>query len=97
MLAAVQAKIKSVSATYPGVAVEDRGTEIKVTVPDALRVGHEAHFAQVASSFLKYIRDRSALPAWERPNMLAKYYTTTAGAELSRQSPPKPADRIAPR
>jgi hypothetical protein len=29
--------------------------------------------------------------------MLAKYYTTTAGAELSRQSPPKPADRIAPR
>ena len=46
---------------------------IKVTVPDALRVGHEAHFAQVASSFLKYIRDRSALPAWERPNMLAKY------------------------
>jgi len=97
VLAAVQAKIKSVAATYPGVAVEDRGTEIKVTVPDALRVGHEAHFAQVASSFLKYVRNRSALPAWERPNMLAKYYTTTAGAELSRQSPPKPADRIAPR
>ena len=97
VLAAVQAKIKSVPATYPGVAVEDRGTEIKVTVPDALRVGHEAHFAQVASSFLKYVRNRSALPAWERPNMLAKYYTTTAGAELSRQSPPKPADRIAPR
>jgi len=97
VLAAVQAKIKSLSATFPGVAVEDRGTEIKVTVPDALRVGHEAHFAQVASSFLKYVRDRSALPAWERPNMLAKYYTTTAGAELSRQSPPKPADRIAPR
>ena len=31
-------------------------------------------------------RDRSALPAWERPNMLAKYYVTTTGAELSRKS-----------
>ena len=73
MLAAVKAKIAAVQADYPGIAVEDRGTEIHVTVPDALRVGHEAHFAQVASSFLKYVRDRSTLPAWERPNMLAKY------------------------
>ena len=77
---------RRVQAEYPGVGVEDRGAEIKITVPDALRVGHEAHFAQVASSFLKYVRDRSALPAWERPNMLAKYYVTTAGAELSRKS-----------
>ena len=88
VLAAVQARIKAVQAEFPGVAVEDRGAEIKITVPDALRVGHEAHFAQVASSFLKYVRDRSALPAWERPNMLAKYYVTTTGAELSRKSPP---------
>ena len=97
VLAAVQARIKAVQAEFPGVAVEDRGAEIKITVPDALRVGHEAHFAQVASSFLKYVRDRSALPAWERPNMLAKYYVTTTGAELSRKSPPQPAPRIAPR
>jgi predicted dehydrogenase len=97
VLAAVQAKIKAVQAEYPGVGVEDRGTEIKVTVPDALRVGHEAHFAQVASSFLKYVRDRSTLPAWERPNMLAKYYVTTAGAELSRKLPARPAPRIAPK
>jgi predicted dehydrogenase len=96
-LAAVQAQSKAVQAAYPGVGVEDRGAEIKVTVPDALRVGHEAHFAQVASSFLKYVRDRSALPAWERPNMLAKYYVTTTGAELSRKSAPQPAPRIAPR
>ena len=78
-------------------AVEDRGNEIKVTVPDALRVGHEAHFAQVAKSFLKYVRNPGSLPAWERPNMLAKYYVTTAGAELSRTRPSQPAQRIAPR
>jgi len=95
--AAVQGKIVNMSLGYSHPINYDIPDQIKVTVPDALRVGHEAHFAQVASSFLKYVRDRSALPAWERPNMLAKYYTTTAGAELSRQSPPKPADRIAPR
>jgi predicted dehydrogenase len=97
VLAAVKAKVAAVAREFPGVGVEDRGTEIKVTVPDALRVGHEAHFAQVASSFLKYVRNRSALPAWERPNMLAKYYVTTMGAESSRTRPPKPATRIAPR
>ena len=97
VLAAVQAKIKTLQADYPGVGVEDRGAEINITVPDALRVGHEAHFAQVASSFLKYVRDRNALPAWERPNMLAKYFVTTTGAELSRKSAAQPAPRIAPR
>ena len=29
--------------------------------------------------------------------MVAKYYVTTTGAELSRKSPPQPAPRIAPR
>ena len=58
---------------YPGVTVEDRGAEIHIAIPDAFRVGHEAHFAQVTANFLDYMRNRSALPAWERPNMLAKY------------------------
>lgn len=97
VLAAVQAKLQALQREYPGIGVEDRGAEIRVTIPDTLRVGHEAHFAEVTARFLKYLRDRSTLPAWERPNMLAKYYVTTKGAELSRQSPPKPASRVAPR
>jgi predicted dehydrogenase len=96
VLAAVQAKVASLQGTYAGVSVEDRGQEIRLTIPDALRVGHEAHFAQVTSDFLKYLRDRSSVPAWERPNMLAKYYVTTTGTELSRKAPVKPAARIAP-
>ena len=54
----MQAKIAALQADYPGVGVEDRGAEIHITIPDALRVGHEAHFAQVTASFLKYVRDR---------------------------------------
>jgi predicted dehydrogenase len=97
VLAAVQAKIKAIEKDHPGIGVEDRGSEIRVTIPQPLRVGHEAHFAQVMEHFLKCLRDRNTLPAWERPNMLAKYYVTTTGAELSRKSPPKPATRIAPK
>jgi predicted dehydrogenase len=97
VLAAARAKVDSLQRTYPGVAVEDRGAEIHIAIPAAFRVGHEAHFAEVATNFLKYVRDRRTLPAWERPNMLAKYYVTTKGTELSRQKPPQEARRIAPR
>jgi predicted dehydrogenase len=97
ILAAVQARVNASQADYPGVGVEERGGEIHVTVPDALRVGHEAHFAQAATRFLGYVRDRRALPTWERPNMLAKYYVTTTGTELSRKGPAQPAPRIAPK
>jgi predicted dehydrogenase len=96
VLAAVQAKVKALQAEYPGVGVEERGAEIHITIPDVLRVDHEAHFAQVTRSFLGFLRDRRTLPAWERPNLLAKYYVTTTGAELSRQRPPRVASRRAP-
>ena len=97
VLKATRAAIARLAGTYHGIGVEERGAEIHITVPPALRDGHEAHFAQVAANFLGYVRDRRTLPAWERPNMLAKYYVTTAGTTLSRKSPARAATRIAPR
>jgi predicted dehydrogenase len=94
---AVRARIDAIQDRFAGVAVEDRGPELRVTIPDAFRVGHEAHFAHVTSSFLGYLEDRESLPAWERPNMLAKYYLSTKGTELSRAGAPRPAPRLAPR
>jgi hypothetical protein len=47
-------------------------------------VGHEAHFAQVARQFFRFVRNEAHLPAWEKPNMLAKYFVTTQGVALSR-------------
>jgi predicted dehydrogenase len=95
-LAATRASMEAVQSLNPGVAVEDLGAELRLTIPDALRVGHEAHFAEVTATFLQYMRDRQTMPAWERPNMLAKYYVTTMGTELSRRSPASPARRLAP-
>ncbi len=96
VLSAVKARVQAVQEQWPGVAVDERHGEIHLTVPDTFRVGHEAHFAEVTRNFLAYLRDRKTLPGWERPNMLAKYYVTTTGTELSRTSPVKVAARIAP-
>lgn len=95
VLEAVRGKIASLQDAYPGVEVEDRGGEIKLRVPDALRLGHEAHFAKVTENFLDYVTGRRPLPSWERPNMLAKYFVTTTGTELSRKAPVKVAPRRA--
>jgi predicted dehydrogenase len=75
--------LPAVQAKYPGVGAtrSERGWE--VVVPDAYHVGHEAHFGQVTQQFLGYVAQR-ALPAWEVPNMLAKYYTTTRALALAR-------------
>ena len=97
VLNAVRARITAAQKEFPGVTVEERGAEIHVAIPDALRVGHEAHFGQVMNQFLRFVRDRRALPAWERPNMLSKYFVTTTGRELSYKRPPQPAPRLAPR
>jgi len=97
VLAAVEKAIAGLQEKYPGTGVLDLGTEIRVTIPDRLRVGHEEHFAQVTLRFLRHLRDRSALPSWERPNMVAKYYVTTQGTELARRLPPRIAERIAPK
>jgi predicted dehydrogenase len=87
--AAVQAgldrKVRQSQAAFPGVAVRRDGGRFQVTIPDNYRVGHEAHFGEVARQFLRYLEDPRALPAWEKPNMLAKYFVTTNGVWLSQQ------------
>jgi hypothetical protein len=53
-------------------------------VPDALRIGHEAHFAQMSRRFLDDVEQRRPPPAWEKPNTLAKYYVCTEGVAVSQ-------------
>jgi hypothetical protein len=71
-----------VQAKYPGIGLKQTDDGWEVTVPASYHVGHEAHFGQVTEQFLRYVAD-GALPAWEVPNMLAKYYTTTTALELA--------------
>ena len=82
---ALKRKIGRLASRYPGIAVEDQGAPVRVAIPDQYRVGHEAHFAQVTKQFFEYVKRPEALPAWENPNMLAKYYVSTKGVELSQR------------
>ena len=95
--AALERKVAALQRTYPGIGVDERGGLLHVAIPDTYRLGHEAHFAEVMSRYLDYLSGRARMPAWERPNMLAKYYVTTTGTEMSRQAEPRPAPRLAPR
>ena len=85
VLAAAQKKIAALASRYPGLAVEAAGEALHVVVPDALRTGHEAHFAEVTRRFLEYLKDPGSVPRFEKANMLAKYFVTTSGTEMSRQ------------
>jgi predicted dehydrogenase len=74
-----------VSETFPGVGLQKVSDGVwLVDVPASYHNGHEAHFGQVMENFLKYMKD-GALPEWEAPNMLAKYYVTTQALELARR------------
>jgi hypothetical protein len=83
---AVSARVERLQRSYPGIAAETAGEELHITIPDRYRAGHEAHFAEVVEEFLKYLKSPQSIPAWERPNMLAKYFTTTMGAKISHSS-----------
>lgn len=82
---ALRRKVQALSAEWPGLTVNDQGERFHVAIPDQHRIGHEAHFALLVGKFLGYVKNPQSLPAWEKPNMMAKYYVTTKGVELARQ------------
>ena len=81
---AVRDRVERLQERYPGIGVENLPGELRIMIPDRYRVGHEAHFGEVTNQFLRYLRAPQTLPAWEKPNMLAKYYVTTLGVKMSQ-------------
>jgi predicted dehydrogenase len=79
------ARVQSLEAEYPGIDCTAEGGSWRIIVPARYHVGHEAHFAQVAAEFLSAVA-KGALPEWEVPNLLAKYYTTTQALTIARQA-----------
>ena len=77
-LAQLEKAVKqTLQAKYPGIdLLKMPNGEYQVIVPDSYHNGHEAHFAQVTEKFLEYYQNGN-IPAWEEPNMITKYYTTS--------------------
>jgi predicted dehydrogenase len=86
ILESLERKTAGLQTTCPGLKLQAQPGRFRLVIPDTCRKGHEAHFAELCRHFLAYVRDPKSLPAWEKPNMLAKYYVTTKGVELARQS-----------
>ena len=79
---ALMADLKQVQKQYPGVELKKIAKGWEVIIPDSYKVSHEDHFAQVTKKYLQYLKE-GALPLWEVPNMIAKYYTTTKAREIA--------------
>lgn len=80
----LESALSTVAAKYPDIALNKiKDNAWQITIPDKYRVGHEAHFGQVTENYLQYLKD-GALPAWEEPNMIAKYYVTTRALDMAK-------------
>ena len=75
-------QIKTIQQKFPGVELKKSSKGWEVIIPEKYKEGHEAHFGRVTEKFLEYLKNKN-MPAWEVPNMIAKYYTTTQGLEAS--------------
>jgi hypothetical protein len=78
----LEEEFKKISTKFPGVELYKTATGWSVKLPEKLAEGHESHFARVTNNFLEYLKNKN-MPAWEVPNMLAKYYTTTKALEIA--------------
>ncbi|HEV2186156.1 MAG TPA: putative oxidoreductase C-terminal domain-containing protein [Stellaceae bacterium] len=80
---ALERRIASLAETHKGLGLEKQGGEWKIVIPDALRIGHDAHFRELTKSFLTHVENPASLPAETNANLLAKYYVTTAAEAAS--------------
>jgi predicted dehydrogenase len=75
---ALERRIAVLARTYPGLGLEDRGGEWRIAIPDALRIGHDAHFRELTRAFLARVETPAPAADWEKPNLIAKYFVCTA-------------------
>jgi predicted dehydrogenase len=81
---AVVKAFAAVEQKYPGITLIRDEKGWAVGIPTKYHNGHEAHFAQVTEKYLGFLKS-GKMPAWEVPNMLAKYHVTTEAFRLSER------------
>jgi predicted dehydrogenase len=78
----VQKAVERINAQYKGISLKKNDKGWEVIIPEVFKEGHEAHFARVMEKYLEYL-EKGNMPAWEVPNMIAKYYTTTSARKMA--------------
>ena len=83
--AALESRLHALGDRYAGLSIADHSGGFRVVIPSALRTPDEQYFVLLTERFVGYMRHPETLPAWEKANMLTKYYITTRAVELARQ------------
>jgi predicted dehydrogenase len=86
LLRQLREKCNTLQREFSGMSVADLGHEAQVLIPESWRAGHEEHFASVMDEFMRYFQTPRAVPSWEKPNALARYYITTKAVQMARAS-----------
>jgi predicted dehydrogenase len=87
VLDAVDRRLAKLASRYPGLSrSDDKDGRIRIVIPQTLRIPDIEYFLLLAEKFAGYIQQPGTLPAWERPNMLAKYWVTTQGVKAAREA-----------
>ncbi|QJW89439.1 oxidoreductase [Spirosoma taeanense] len=84
---ALNSTLPAIQKEFPGVELKKVAKGWEIVIPEKYKEGHEAHFGRVTEKYLQYLK-AGKMPAWEVPNMIAKYYTTTQALELAKKSKP---------
>jgi predicted dehydrogenase len=74
--------VADLQAEFPSVACEPDGAVYRISIPGALRTGHESHFAEVLETFLGYI-DAGTWPPQLGPDIVTKYTLLVRAKQLS--------------
>jgi predicted dehydrogenase len=83
--AVMRAVRTTLQGRYAGIALDYLAPgRWRVTIPERYKIGHEAHFGQVTQKYLQFLTEGD-MPAWEVPNMIAKYYTTTLAMAMAKK------------
>ncbi len=82
---ALDRAMAALQAEFPGVGYAAEGTVFRIRIPDALRTGHESHFAEVLQEFLGYV-DEGDWPLQLGPDIVAKYTLLVRARELSHRA-----------
>jgi predicted dehydrogenase len=80
----LEGAISGLTEKYPGLGLEPADGGYRIVIPEALRTSHEYHFGQVTGRYLSYLKE-GRLPAWEVPNMIAKYWLTTTAKKIANE------------
>ena len=77
--------LRSLSNEYPGLDVKKTADhEWQVVIPSEIVKTHEQRFSSVMQVYLDYLK-QGEIPAWERSQMISKYYTTTKALSIAKE------------